>query len=386
MIYRSVGILSIGMFALGLDAYVVAGILPGIARTYDVSIALAGLSVAAFTAFYALSAPVFATMFAGKPARMILCIALAVFSIANAGSALASDFGLFLATRALAGIGAGIYSPFAAASAAFLADEKHRGRVLGLILGGMSLGTVVGVPAGLFLAKHIGWQGTLWSISLLGVIAMLAILFFFPAISPPSPPSFGDRISLLKRKTVLRVVGVTFLISVASLGLYTFVAPILSESGQGDRLTTFLWAWGVGGIVGSFSIGHIIDRVKNKQRIIAYIACFLVIAFMLIPVTSGSYFFAILPFFFWGMLGWASQAPQQYTLLKENPDHGPAVVALNSSANYLGSAVGAVAGGVLLTQISTPHQLPLFAAACVVIALCLQFFIQASSTCEETKE
>jgi hypothetical protein len=39
-------------------------------------------------------------------------------------------------------------------------------------------------------------------------------------------------------------------------------------------------------------------------------------------------------------MGWFSQAQQQHELLRLQPNHGAAVVALNSPANYLGSAIG----------------------------------------------
>jgi predicted MFS family arabinose efflux permease len=79
---------------------------------------------------------------------------------------------------------------------------------------------------------------------------------------------------------------------------------------------------------------------------------------------------SFLPFILWGAMGWASQAPQQHELLCLQPNHGAAVVALNSSANYLGSAIGsALGGGVMLAGLA-PSQLP-FAAGCLVLVTLL---------------
>lgn len=136
--------LTIGMFALGLDAYVIAGILPDMGLSFGTSEAQNAQAVTVFTLFYAVAAPVFATILSKAPVRRILTIAMAIFTIANIGSALSTSLSMLLGFRAVAGIGAGLFSPIAATTPA----EKE-GRALGMILGGMSTGTVIGVPLGL---------------------------------------------------------------------------------------------------------------------------------------------------------------------------------------------------------------------------------------------
>jgi predicted MFS family arabinose efflux permease len=144
VIMRKVLLLTIGMFALGFDAYVIAGLLPNMGATFKISASQTGQSVSVFTLCYALAAPIFATLLTGKPMRRILVLALAVFSLGNGASALASSFSMLLMARAIAGIGAGLYSPLAAAAAASLVPMQKRGHALGMTLGGMSTGTVIG--------------------------------------------------------------------------------------------------------------------------------------------------------------------------------------------------------------------------------------------------
>lgn len=85
-----IAVLALGMFALGLDAYVVAGLLPGIGASFAIAPGEAGQTVTVFTLTYALAAPVCATLLAGRPVRKILALALAVFAAANALSAWAA--------------------------------------------------------------------------------------------------------------------------------------------------------------------------------------------------------------------------------------------------------------------------------------------------------
>ncbi|MGG3772419.1 MFS transporter [Heyndrickxia faecalis] len=240
----------------------------------------------------------------------------------------------------IAGIGAGLYSPLATATASSLVSDKKRGRALGMTLGGMSMGTVVGVLLGLIVAAHAGWDGTLWLITILGLIAMIGIVIWFPNIPASPPPSLRQRLAMLANGRVTATVGITFVTGIASLGLYTYIAPILQNLDGIHSVTPYLWAWGIGGVVGSLFIGTLIDRIGRPGWIMGGILILLALAMFSLPLSLGIPILMFLPFFIWGAMGWASLAPQQHVLLELQPKHGPAVVALNSSANYLGSSVG----------------------------------------------
>jgi predicted MFS family arabinose efflux permease len=365
VIMRKVLLLTIGMFALGFDAYVIAGLLPNMGATFKISASQTGQAVSVFTLCYALAAPIFATLLAGKPMRRILVLALSIFSLGNGASALASSFSMLLMARAIAGIGAGLYSPLAAAAAASLVPKQKRGRALGMTLGGMSTGTVIGVPLGLIIAEHLDWHATLWFITALGLIAMIGIVIWFPNFPASAPPSLRQRVAMMTNGRVAAIVGITFMTSIASLGLYTYIATILDNLADIPIVTPYLWAWGIGGVVGSFSIGTLIDRTGRPDLLMAGILAMFSLPFVL-PFSILSF----LPFILWGAMGWASQAPQQHALLRLQPHHGAAVVALNSSANYLGSAIGSALGGMVMLAGLAPSQLP-FAAGCLVLVTLL---------------
>ncbi|MEK0288271.1 MFS transporter [Caldifermentibacillus hisashii] len=372
---RNVFLLTIGMFALGFDAYVVAGLLPEISETLKINASQAGQVVSIFTLCYALAAPIFATLLAGKPVRVILVLALGVFSIANGASALAANFPFLLIARAVAGIGAGLFSPMASAAAASLVSEQKRGRALGFVLGGMSMGTVVGVPLGLIAAKQLGWQGTLWSVTIIGFFATIGIMILFPKVSAEAPPSLRQRFTMMTNKYVLAIIGITLLTSIASLGLYTYIASILKNLGGITNLTPYLWAWGIGGVVGSFSIGTLIDRTERPAFLMAGILAILMLGIFTLPYALKFPTLAYLPIFLWGAMGWASQAPQQHALLRSQPQHDKAAVALNSSANYLGSAIGSTSGGIAMAAGLAPTDLPYAAGCFVLVALLGQLII-----------
>lgn len=372
---RNIFLLTTGMFVLGFDAYVVAGLLPEISTTFKISNSQAGQAVSIFTLCYALSAPIFITFLAEKPVRTILFWALAIFSVANGASSLAPNFSFLLIARAVAGIGAGLFSPMASATAASLVSEEKRGHALGMTLGGMSMGTVVGVPLGLLAAKQLGWQGTLWLVAIIGLIATIGIYIFFPNFSAEAPPSLHQRFAMMTNKYVLAIISITFLTSIASLGLYTYLASILQKLVNSSNITLYLWAWGIGGVVGSFSIGTLIDRTGRPVLLMTSILTILMLAMFSLPSALNFPVLAFLVIFLWGAMGWASQAPQQHTLLHLQPQHGKAAIALNSSVNYLGSAVGSTLGGIAMFAGLTPTNLPYAAGSFILIALFGQLII-----------
>lgn len=368
---RRVALLALGSFSLGLDAYVMAGLLPSITTEFSVTLPIAGQVVTVFTVCYAVAAPLFATLLPGIRVSVVLGIALTVFSAGNAASAMATSLPLLLAARAIAGMGAGLYSPFAAAAAAALAPPHRRGRSLAIVLGGMSLGTVLGVPAGLLLADRAGWRATMVLVTLLGLFALAGVVWKLPDIAASPPPSARQRLKGLRDARVATIIGVSFLAAVSSLGLYTYLVPILAVAGRGGREMPYLLAWGTGGVIGSFSIGWVLDRVGRPFTLVAVIMATITISMLLLAWLRGTDWLLLLPLTAWGAAGWSLQVPQQHELLASRPDLGPVTVALNGSALYLGSAIGAALGGLALFEGLDIGSLPLCAAAVAAAGLLL---------------
>lgn len=371
---KNVLLLAFGMFALGFDAYVIAGLLPGISDTYQKSTSQVGQAVSIFTLFYAISAPFFSSLLAGKPIKKILIWSMLLFTIANSVTALAPTFSILLLSRAIAGTGAGLFSPLAvAASTKFVSSEK-KGRALGLTIGGMSMGTVLGVPLGIYISNLFDWKVTLWLLVMIGVISILCMYFFLPDFPTTPPPALNERLKMFLDKRVTITVGVTFFASVASLGLYTYLSPLLEEMTRSSNLTMYLWAWGFGGLVGSILIGYLIDYFGKLKTLVTIILFALTLSIISIPFMLNLAILKYVPFFVWGAMGWACQAPQQHILLSQQPNNGSTAVALNSSVNYLGSAIGASLGGVILSIQTGTITLIYFAVISMSLAIGLQFY------------
>lgn len=367
---RRVFLLAIGTFALGLDAYVLAGLLPGISSSFSGSLSDAGQVVTGFTLSYALCSPLLSAASARFSRRRVLLFALGVFAAGNVASAAAPELWVLICTRVIAGAGAGLYAPSAAAVAAGLVTSDQRGRALSIVLGGLTLATVVGVPVGLLIGVHVGWRATLLLIAGLGTVAAVGIATFLPDVAAPPAPGLKARLAVLTDRYVLGRVAVMLVLGVANLGLYTYLAPVLAHSAHitTGQLPLYLLLWGAGGAVGNTAVGWLLDRGRHPRLLLGVATVLLALTLLLLPVVATTPTGVAILLSCWGAAAWSLQVPLQYQLTTTVPEHAATSVALLASAVYLGSAIGAGFGGLLLqdTNITT---LPVAAGALALFAL-----------------
>ncbi|CDG22475.1 Sugar efflux permease, MFS-like [Xenorhabdus poinarii G6] len=348
----SVYLIAIGAFSLGMASYVTAGLIPLIETSFSVSVSMAAQLVTAFTLAYGLGSPLFVAMLPMNKQRQGLLIALAIFFVANAASALSTHFHTLLLFRAIAGIGAGVYLAMGIAAAAALSGRNNQGKSIAIIMGGMASGVVLGVPLSLILANHAGWPAALWLISLLGLASFIGLVLKLPTLPDAPHIPLKRKIAMLADKKILMILLVSLLAAISSLGMYTFIAPLISDPSYNVTIsiTSYLWVWGIGGVIGSFLIGPIVDWIKGPLLTLI-IMILLAISLLLLPLFAEiNQWLVMLPIALWGAVGWALQVPQNNELLstREKLGDGNLAVALNESALYLGSAIGAGLGGLLL--------------------------------------
>lgn len=351
-------LIALGAFALGMASYVTAGLIPLIEASFSVSVAVAAQLVTAFTLAYGLGSPVFVALTPPDRQRTGLLFALGLFVLANAASAMAADFTALLVWRAVAGIGAGVYLAMGIGASAALSSPERRGKSIAIIMGGMASGVVLGVPLSLMIAEHVGWQAALWLVTVLGLLAFAGLTLMLPKLPAAPASSLRRKLAILGDGHVMTILSISLLAAVASLGMYTFIAPLLAdpELGAARSVTPYLWIWGIGGVLGSFLVGPVVDRVRGPVLVFA-IMIILSASLFLLPVaaTFGTWL-VMLPIVLWGAVGWALQVPQNNELIvaRQAQGDGNLAIALNESALYLGSAIGAAAGGfVLLLQMPT---------------------------------
>ncbi|MEV4258850.1 MFS transporter [Spirillospora sp. NPDC049652] len=362
--------------ALGIDAYVLAGVLPSIPGSLGTTLAAVGLCVTAFTAAYALAGPLLSgTLIRGSTARALL-IALGVFNLGNVLTVATPNIEVLLASRVIAGAGAGVLTAVATASAAAMVADHERGRAMAMVTFGLSAGTVAGVPVGMLIGDRLNWRWTMGLVVAIGVLSMVAVAARARTI-PALPASRGPAFGVLRApRTLVGVVG-AFLLGVASLGLYTYLLPMAEARGLQDWDFALVWAWGIGGVSGSALVGRVLDASGPRVLLVALpaalVASFAALWASDIPVVW------LVAATLWGAAGWASVPTLQQALTGDRPEQAMPIVAFQMAAMYLGSAAGAAVGSSLLANGTAPDDLAAWALAPAALALFLTGWIAVAA-------
>src|SRR6201985_3183686 len=173
--------LTLGAFAIGTEGFMIAGLLPALARDLNVGLSAAGQLVTAFSLAYAVAAPVIAVLAAGVEGRRLLALAIAGFSIANLLAALAPSYAGLLAARLLLALSAASFMPAASGYAAALGGPERRGRALSLVTNGLTLAIIAGVPLGVLIGQGFGWRATFLGVAVLASLSLLGIIVRLPS-------------------------------------------------------------------------------------------------------------------------------------------------------------------------------------------------------------
>jgi DHA1 family inner membrane transport protein len=152
--------LAMGGFAIGTTEFVTMGLLPQIAEGVGVSIPTAGHVISAYAVGVVIGAPVLAFMGARLPRRGLLVALMVAYALGNAATAVATSFGLLTLARVATGFPHGAYFGVASLVAATLAPEGRKGRAVAMVMLGLSVANVIGVPAATWLGQALGWRAS----------------------------------------------------------------------------------------------------------------------------------------------------------------------------------------------------------------------------------
>src|SRR6266567_343924 len=294
-------LLALGMFALGTDAFVVAGVLPVIAREMAVTESLAGQLVTAFSFTYGFGAPVLAVLTSRWSRNSALLVALGAFCLFNIGSALAPNFTVLLLTRILVGCCAAVFGPLAYTIGTTLAPQEKRGKALALVASGLTIATVLGSPLGTWVGEHFGWRLSFGLVALLaGVAFVMLALYGLPKAAATPVLSLVARLAPIKEPRLLLALAPALLWNLGFYVLYTYIAPLLQQNLHTSDVSLFLVANGLGPMLGNWVAGTIVDRVGSTRPIFVALVGLLIVE-PLVALTTHSVLGALLILFLWGL-------------------------------------------------------------------------------------
>ncbi|WP_109488450.1 MFS transporter [Occallatibacter savannae] len=366
---RRLLVLALGMFALGTDSFVVAGVLPEISRAFGVSIGAAGQMTTAYAITYALMAPLIAAVAAHVPRKRMLLAALGVFAVANLLTASAPNFAIAMASRILAGIGAAMFAPTATGAAATIVAPERRGHALSIVIAGLTVATALGSPIGAVIGGLGDWRWTMAFVSALAVGALIGVGLLLAEIPLPPKITLRQRVAPVADPRVALTLLCTWVYQSGHFIIYTYFTVVFDRAIGHNALLTgaLLVIWGVSGTVSNLVSGRLADSIGDRKLILAMLVV-LTLVVATFSWTAASLWTTVPALIVYGAVSWGLLAPQQRRLVHLAPQTAPVVLGLNTSFTYLGVTVAGVIGALGIPAFGA-HHLGYLGASIVAVSL-----------------
>jgi predicted MFS family arabinose efflux permease len=371
--------LALAAFAIGTEAFVIAGLLPIVSADLQISVAATGQLVTAYALAYALGSPILAVAFNNFDRRDVLTLALSGFIAANLLAVAATSFPLLLASRVLMAMGAALCTPTAIGVAVALASPERRGRAVALVTSGITVATVIGVPLGTMVGNQFGWRATFVMVAALGAVALAGVLYGVPRGLPNSTATLGERLAVARHPGVLYALATTVLWAIGGFTVFTYLAiPLQGLGFNAADISLALLIFGSAAAIGNMLGGTLADRfgpLPTAAVGLAGMATALVLLSLVLKSATPDHarYAVLLLVFGWAIAGWAFYPAQVASIIRIDPRSSVIALSLNASALYLGFALGGAAGGVVLSILG-PTDLGWVGGSSVVASLAVLLF------------
>jgi predicted MFS family arabinose efflux permease len=344
-------------FTVIMDFMVMMPLAPQLMRAFTISAAQVSGAVSAYAWCAGLSGLLAATYIDRFDRKRMLLSVFLLFNLSNLACALAPNFHVLVLSRAFAGLTGGVLGAIAMSIIADLIPANRRGAATGIVMTSFSMAAIVGVPAGVMLGAHFGWQSPFYLLVVFSMLIWLAAWRVLPSMTAhlgnPTPLArvLPEWAGLFRVPAHLRAFLLTFVTMMAGMMVIPFISPMLVGN-LGIQPGQIAWVYLGGGAATLFSsrlIGNWSDRA-GKHRVFRFVASFsiLPILFMThmpqLPLLAVIVFF---PFFMVALSGRVVPLQALLTTIPEPHKRG-AFLSANSAIQQVGTGLGAFLGGLMV--------------------------------------
>lgn len=342
--------LAVAAFGIGTTEFVVAGLLPGIAAEFGLTIPVAGNMATSYALGVFFGAPITIMLGTRLRQKTMLALLLVLFIAGNVVTAVAPTFTVALVGRVLTSMTHGAFFGIGSIMAADLVAADRRTSAIAFMFTGVTLATLIGAPIGTWLAQVASWRATFFAIAAVGVVAIAGVLVWVPRVERHEPPRFGKELAAFGDVRVLLAMGITILGPAAFFTSITYISPMMTNvaSYSEGAVTWLLAIFGLGLFVGNILGGRFADKALMPLLYVTLAAqAAALLAFYLL---SSNQIASAVCIFLISAFGFASVAPIQ-KLVTDNAKAAGApnlASAVNIGLFNLGNAIGAWAGGAVI--------------------------------------
>lgn len=342
--------LFLAAFAFGTAEFVIAGILPDVAAGLDVSIPVAGYLISGYAIGIAVGGPLLAVATKKMTRKALILLLGGIFILGQIFCALAPNFEMLMLARVLVSVVHGTYFGIAAIVAVSIVSPDKRGFAVALILSGLTVSNILGVPGGTAIGNALGWRATFWAVGIIGLLATLAVAVFLPrnAASETTSGSFMREFKALGRQQIVASLFIVILVMIGQYSLFTYITPLLTNV-TGIQTGVVPWVlllYGVGSTIGVFIGGRLADW-KLMPSLVAILALQAVMFVTIYHVSPYPVVMAVATVL-WGGVNFAFGSPVQSRVLAWAADAPNLASALIPTGFNIGIAIGAVLGAGII--------------------------------------
>ncbi|SDF18572.1 MFS transporter, DHA1 family, arabinose polymer transporter [Blastococcus aurantiacus] len=347
---RALLALAIGAFGIGTTEFVVMGMLPEIADGLDVSVSAVGLLISAYAIGVVVGAPTLTALGLRFTPRQTLVALMVVFVVGNLLAACAPTYGTLAAARVLTALAHGSFFGVGAIAARRLVAPERATQAISLMVTGLTLANVIGVPAGTWVAQQTSWRLVLAAIAGIGVLTIAGLLAWLPS-DGGEPTDLRTELSAFRSRQVWLVLALTMVGFAATFAVYSYVAPILTDLAgfSSGSVTPVLALFGVGTTVGTLLGGRLGSRFDFGFVALGMLGVAVVLAVFALSARNAVAAVVLLVLF--GTLGFAMGPIVLNGVIEAAAVPGGSLVsAANQAAFNVANALGAALGALVISQ------------------------------------
>lgn len=372
---KSLVALAFGTLALGIAEFVMMGILPDVARSLGVSIPDAGHLISAYALGVCCGAPMLVV--AHKyPLKNILLFLACIILLGSTLAALSVNYWMLLASRFISGLPHGAYFGVASIVAVRLADERHKTGAVSIMVAGMTVANLFGVPLATGLSSQVSWRFPFILVIFVSLIVLYYIWEWVPGVGALPDKGFRHQFAFLKTGAPWLILLATMFANGGIFCWYSYISPLMTQEGgfSVDALPALMIAAGFGMVAGNLISGRLCDR-HRPGHVVAWTQCIAMVALLIIFMLADfGWLSAALMIVCTGCL-FAVSSPQQFLILKYAPGGELLGGASIQMAFNMGNALGAFCGGLPIAAGLPPRYAALVGVPFELLGLaaCLLF-------------
>ncbi|TQM14183.1 MFS transporter [Pseudonocardia kunmingensis] len=325
------------------------GLLTPLSTSLEITAGTAGLMVTLYGISAGMGVPFIVAWTRRVNRRVLLSTLLVVLSVGNLVTAISPNYPLVLTTRLVMGFASGVFWAIGVSMAMRIVPPHHASRAAAVVMSGISIATVAGIPLGTVVESLTSWRTTFLIWAGLGVLVLVAVAATVPSLPSQNAVAVREVFGLPLWNVRLRLVLVVVVLFVLGhFGAYTFVRPFLESDASATPvyITAALMIFGAGGAIGNVIAGYTVTRSVRTSFVVG--AAGLVGSLLLLLAIGQVPAAPLVLLGLWGISFGVVQLSQLTMTQAAAPDTFEAAMSLNTLAYNSSIAIGALLGGLLV--------------------------------------